>query len=109
MINRDELLKHIHSTMLNMSHDGVIDMGAYRKKYKKEYAAIFTYFNTVENVLEGINLTAKSAGKERTLRDRLALHTINTLRKKKMSYDDIAYVFGVSRQLVHQLHKSLTK
>lgn len=108
-MRKAQILKTLKASM---DKDNVIDMGVYRKHYQEEYSLINHYFGSVDAALDligGIKKIRIEKDNGLSLRNRLALDMIDTLRDSGFSFDDIAEKYQVSKTAVNNLYHQLNK
>jgi hypothetical protein len=110
LLRKEQIVQLVRSCI---NSDGIIDMGEFRRNYKKEYSLINHYFGSVSNLLNLARATktvqVNNDKGNITLRNQLALDMIENLRDSGYSFEDIAKTYNVTRTAVNNLYHMLTK
>lgn len=92
----------------------MVNIRAFREENPRLYSIIPHYFGSVNSALAELNLVKvtfashKTSQKSVSLKDQLAFDMLEILRKsEKLSLEEIAKKYGVTRPAINQLHKAL--
>lgn len=97
--------------------NGNIDLTALRKENPRMYSKIPYYFNNIESFLLALNsdyskhnIGFGTSMNRAVVRNKLAFDMLNYLREeKKLSYEEIGQMYGVSRMYISKLYRELEK
>lgn len=115
-IREDKRQKLINVILSYADSSHCVDLARLRKERKNDYVLISHYFKSIPNALKTLGLykaqrtikTQQGKSKQLTLENKLAIRMIeHYLINERMSYNDIANKFGVSRACVRQLYIAL--